>query len=343
MRTGYVFHETYLLHEEVGHPESPARLRAILGLLEETGVLGDLELIEPSPIDRELLEQVHPPDYIDLVRQISESGRGRLDPDTYLNRASWDAALLAAGGAVQLTQAILGGRLDNGFALVRPPGHHAERSRGMGFCLFNNVAVAAQAALDAGLGRVLIVDFDVHHGNGTQHIFYDTPRVLYFSTHQYPFYPGTGAAEEIGAGDGEGYTVNVPLRAGVGDAGYLRVFREVLVPVARRFEPRLLLVSAGFDAHWADPLAGMQLSVDGVGRLARILRDLADELCGSRLVFALEGGYKQDVLAHAVLTCFRILQGADEIDDPLGPSPRHVGALPPNLVPRLKEIHQLDE
>lgn len=342
MRTGYVFDETYLLHEERGHPESPDRLRAILHLLEETQTLDELELISPSPIDRELLEQVHSPDHVDLVQRVSLSGRGRLDPDTYLNSASWDAACLAAGGVVLLTRAILKGRLDNGFALVRPPGHHAERSRGMGFCLFNNVAVAAHAALDAGLDRVLVVDFDVHHGNGTQDIFCDTSRVLYFSTHQYPFYPGTGAAQETGVGDGESYTVNVPLPAGIGNAGYLRVVKDILVPVARRYGPDVILVSAGFDAHWADPLAGMQVSIEGYSQMTRILHNLADELCGGRLVFTLEGGYNQDALAHAVHACLQILRGSVEVNDPLGPSPRRLRGLPEDLIPRLKQIHQLD-
>lgn len=340
--TGYVFDETYLLHEYRGHPESPDRLRAILHVLEEAQTLDSLHLIEPAPVDRDLLEQIHPADYVDRVRRVSESGGGRLDADTYLNRASWDAALLAAGGAVDLTRAVLDGELDNGFALIRPPGHHAEVSRGMGFCLFNNVALAAQAALNAGLTRVLIVDFDVHHGNGTQAIFYDRADVLYFSTHQYPHYPGTGPAEATGAGEGEGYTINVPLSAGIGDDGYLRVFQEILTPGVRRYRPELILVSAGFDTHWQDPLAGMRMSVTGFARLAGILRDLAAELCEGRLVFSLEGGYHLEALSHGVHACVRTLLGANDVDDPLGPSPHRVRDLPGNLIPRLKQIHQLD-
>lgn len=342
MKTGYVFDETYLLHEEVGHPESPDRLRAIMRRLEETKVLEVLEPVAPAPVDRGLLGQVHAPEYIDLVRRVSAAGRAHLDPDTYVNHASWDAALLAAGGAVELTQAVLERRVDNGFALVRPPGHHAEHDRGMGFCLFNNIAIAAQAALNAGLDRVLIVDFDVHHGNGTQHLFYDVSRVLYFSTHQYPFYPGTGAVTEIGVGEGEGYTVNVPMPAGIGDAGYQTVFEEVLMPVARRYRPDLILVSAGFDAHWADPLATMRLSIEGFARLMDVLCGLAGELCEGRLALMLEGGYNEDALAQAVVACFQVLRGVDQIEDLLGPSPRYVRNLPDDLIQQLKEIHQIE-
>lgn len=341
MKTGYVFDETYLLHEYPGHPESPDRLRAIMGRLEDKRMLEALQPIEPLPVDHDLLEQIHASDYIDLVRRASAAGRGRLDPDTYVNDASWDAALLAAGGAVEITRAVLSRQINNGFALVRPPGHHAEHDRGMGFCLFNNVAVAAQAALNVGLDRVLIVDFDVHHGNGTQNIFYDTSRILYFSTHQYPYYPGTGAAEEVGMGEGKSCTVNVPLRAGIGDHGYRVVFEEILVPVAQRYQPDLILVSAGFDAHWGDPLAAMRLSVEGFAQLTRTLCDLADDLCGGRLAVTLEGGYNQEALAQAVFACFQVLRGEDQIDDSLGPSPHHVRELSAKLIQRLKEIHRL--
>lgn len=343
MKTGYTFHETFLLHVKAGHPESPDRLRTILRLLKDSGMVEALQLIEAMPVSRELLDQVHARNHIELVRRISVAGRGRLDPDTYLNPASWAAASLAAGGAVGVTHAVLHGQTDNGFALVRPPGHHATPRHGMGFCLFNNVALAARAALNAGLERVLIVDFDVHHGNGTQDIFYDTSQVLFFSIHQSPLYPGTGLAEDIGVGGGEGYTVNVPLPVGVGDDGYLAIFEAVLIPIARRYAPQLILVSAGFDAHWADPLAGMRLSVNGFARLIRILRELAAELCGGRLVLVLEGGYNVDALSRAVLACFHVLHGVDRIDDPLGPSPQAVRELPEGLIEQLRRLHGVSD
>lgn len=341
MATGYTFHDTFLAHKSAGHPESPDRLRAIMNLLEESSLGSSLTLVEPEPVELALLEQVHSPRHINLVQRVSETGGGHLDVDTYLNEASWDAARLAAGGTVMLTEAVLRGELDNAFALVRPPGHHAQTQRGMGFCLFNTVAVAAQAALNAGLERILIADFDVHHGNGTQEIFYARPDVLYFSTHQYPFYPGTGAAEEIGTGDGRGYTVNAPLRAGTDDAGYETVFEQLLVPVAGRFHPDLVLVSAGYDAHWRDPLAAMRVTVNGFAWMVSMLLQLATELCDGRLVIALEGGYDLEALSYGVAASLRVLLGEEVEADPLGPSLHHVRPLSSELIQRLREIHGL--
>ena len=211
------------------------------------------------------------------------------------------------------------GEVDNAFALVRPPGHHAISDRAMGFCIFNNVAIAAGFALNKfSLNRVLIVDFDVHHGNGTQDTFYTDPKVLYFSTHQYPFYPGTGWMDEVGSGEGEGTTANFPMAAGWGDNEYLRAFNEVLVPVARGFQPQLILVSAGFDAHWADQLAMMRVSIKGFAQMVMILKELAAELCRGRLVFTLEGGYNLQVVASSIKATHDVLLGNSEIDDPMG-------------------------
>lgn len=339
--TGYVFHPIYLEHTLVGHPENHHRLQAIMNLLEKEEVLSRLKHLEPKPVPRELLEKVHAPRYIKLVKEIAESGGGHLDLDTYMGPRSYEAALMAAGGAVEAVRAVLDGEVENAFALVRPPGHHATPTRGMGFCIFNNVAIAARYALERKeVERVLIVDFDVHHGNGTQDIFYYEPTVLYFSTHQYPHYPGTGYITDIGEGKGYGYTVNVPLRGWVGDEGFKLIFEEILIPIARRYQPHLILVSAGFDSHWADPLASMLLSISGYTELARILKSLADELCQGRIVFVLEGGYKLEVLSYCVLNVFYVLLGEDKIIDPLGPSPRPEQPVMA-IIQNLKEIHKL--
>jgi len=339
--TGYVFHPLYLEHTLIGHPENHHRLLAIMDLLKKEGVLDRLKLIEPKPVARELLEKVHTPRYIQLVEEMAKSGGGHLDLDTYMGPRSYEAALMAAGGTVEAVRAVLDGEVENAFALVRPPGHHATPSRGMGFCIFNNVAIAARYALSRkGIERVLIVDFDVHHGNGTQDIFYQESSVLYFSTHQYPHYPGTGYITDIGEGEGYGYTVNVPLRGWVGDKGFKAIFEEILVPIARRYRPNLILVSAGFDSHWADPLASMLLSISGYTELARILKSLAEELCQGRIVFVLEGGYKLEVLSHCVLNTFYVLMGEDRLVDPLGPSPKPEQPVSA-IIQNLKEIHKL--
>lgn len=341
MPTGLVYHPIYLEHEKRGHPESPQRLRHTMAVLDEAGLLARLTSIEATPVSPELLALVHGRDHIEQVKRVSGAGGGRLDMDTYLGPRSYQAALVAAGGLVNAVDSVLDGEVDNAFALVRPPGHHATVNRGMGFCLFNNVAIAARHAIqERGLERVLIVDWDVHHGNGTQDIFYHDGHVLFFSTHQYPYYPGTGHWQEIGEGPGMGLMVNVPLSAGVGDEGYGLIFDELLYPLAERWRPRLILVSAGFDAHWRDPLAGMRLSVAGYGYLARTVRSLADQLCEGRLVLTLEGGYDLDVLASAVQSCLGVLLGDDGINDPFGPSPypeRDVGT----LVEQLKGVHRL--
>ncbi len=341
MPSGYVYDPVFLQHDLRGHPESAQRLLRTVRLLEESGTLARLTQVPARDITAAELAWNHTPDYVAQVRSVAERGGGHLDMDTYVVAGSYAAALQAAGGLIDLVAEVLAGRLDNGFALLRPPGHHALRSRGMGFCLFNNVALAAYAALEThGLERVLIVDFDVHHGNGTQDSFDADPRVLYFSTHQYPHYPGTGHWQEIGRGKGQGTTANVPLSSGVGDAGFALILEDFLWPLAERYRPQLILVSAGYDAHWSDPLAGMVLSVTGYAWLARSLKALAEALCGGRLVLTLEGGYNLDVLSYAVLNTFKVLLGDDEVLDPLGPSPR--GGRPVDeLLARLKEVHGL--
>jgi acetoin utilization deacetylase AcuC-like enzyme len=341
--TAYCYDPLYLEHDLPGHPESRVRLERVVASLTDMGLLARMTPIRPLPVALGLLEAVHAPVYVARVRQISARGGGFLDADTYLGARSYDAALLAAGGAVELVRAVMSGRAANGIALVRPPGHHAMASRGMGFCLFNNIAIAARAALDElGVTRVLIVDWDVHHGNGSQDIFYGSPQVFFFSTHQYPHYPGTGGWNETGAGSGLGYTANVPLPAGVGDAGFRRIFAEILEPLAERFRPELILVSAGYDAHWNDPLAGLRLSLDGYWEMARSVVAMAGRLCGGRLVVTLEGGYDLDVLACGVAnTCRALLGDAGPGPDLLGLSP-WPERLVDDVLRSARRVHGLD-
>ncbi len=277
-----------------GHPERYQRAEALEAVALSWKARGG-EVAEPSPAARAALERVHAGRYLDALDAL----RGRsamLDADTFTSPESLDVAALAAGAAIAAADHALDGR-GPAIAFVRPPGHHAGPDRAMGFCLYNNVAVAAAHARARGAGRVAIVDIDVHHGNGTQAIFYGDPDVLYVSLHQFPFYPGTGAADEVGEGAGAGFTVNVPLEAGATDADYLRVHGEVVAPVLESFRPELLLVSAGYDAHENDPLGGMRVTTAGYGMLLRRLRDAAEATCGGRLAVVTEGGYDLDALA----------------------------------------------
>jgi acetoin utilization deacetylase AcuC-like enzyme len=262
-----------------------------------------------SPAPAEAVARVHRPEHVAAMQAL----RGRsaaLDPDTSTSPGSVDAAFLAAGAAIEAVEALFDGRAGRSFALVRPPGHHAEADHAMGFCLFNNVAVAAEhARRTLGCERVLIVDWDVHHGNGTQHIFEARRDVLVFNTHQFPFYPGTGALQENGRGEGEGFTVNVPLPKGLGDSDYGAVFREILTPVATQFKPDLVLVSAGFDAHRDDPLAQMRVTEEGFAHLCGSVVALADQLCQGRVALVLEGGYNLEALARSVRASVGVLAG----------------------------------
>ena len=294
-RTGVVKDGRYLEHVmDPGHPESPDRLRAVYQMLEEEQMRGLwLEEISPRPATREELETIHTPAYIDLVASTAGKSHVRLDADTSTCARSYEAALLAAGGLLELIKAVMEGHLDNGFALVRPPGHHAENDHAMGFCIFNNVAIGAEYAMrHFSVKRLLIVDWDVHHGNGTQNSFYEDPRVLYFSVHRHGFfYPGTGAATEIGAGKGKGFNVNVPLSNGCGDGEYGNIFERFLKPIALEYRPELILVSAGFDIHYDDPLGGMQVTEKGFARMTQVLAEIAEATARGRMVITLEGGY----------------------------------------------------
>lgn len=302
-KTGLIYDPRYLEHDMgAGHPESPNRLRAIMQRLEQSGLAARLTRIEPRKAEDEWVTQVHRPDYVAALNQQAPiSGRLSLDADTSMSPGSLAAAYLAAGGALAGVDAIMAGRVQQVFCAVRPPGHHAEAGRAMGFCLFNNVAIAARYAQNRyGLPRVLIVDWDVHHGNGTQHSFEADPSVLFFSTHQYPHYPGTGRATERGNGSGEGYTINVPMEAGEGDDEYRAVFQKVLLPAADAFKPDFVIISAGFDAHRDDPLASMGLTEEGYADLTALVAGIARQHCQGRLLSSLEGGYHLPALAASV-------------------------------------------
>lgn len=302
-RTGFVYHPAYLEHDMgAGHPESPDRLRAIMHQLDQSGTAARLTNIEPRKAEDEWITRVHSKSYVAALKQHAPAiGHVSLDQDTSMSPGTLPAAYLAAGGALAGADAIMSNQVDHVFCAVRPPGHHAEAGRAMGFCFFNNVAIAARyVQAKYGLERILIVDWDVHHGNGTQHSFEDDSRILFFSTHQYPHYPGTGRATECGRGNGEGFTINVPMESGQGDEEYRAVFQNTLVPAAERFKPEFVIISAGFDAHRDDPLAGMGLTESGYGDLTGIVADIAKGHAGGRILSSLEGGYNLRALAASV-------------------------------------------
>ncbi len=307
----YISHPSSLEHDTGGHPENASRLRAIEAALEREGWLG-LERVEAPRASREQLAAVHSPEHVDRIEEFCARGGGLIDLDTVASRGSWEAALHAAGGAAHGVDALLDDGAGMAFCSLRPPGHHAERARAMGFCLFNNVAVAAAHALsERGAERVLILDWDVHHGNGTAAIFDDSDRVLYTSIHQSPLYPGTGGAEEIGSGAGEGYTVNLPVPPGAGPDDFLSLVQNVVVPVGREYRPDLIAISAGYDAHRADPLAGCDLDDAAFGDMAASTRELASEL-GAPILVCLEGGYDLDALSSSVVKTIAALTDSAE-------------------------------
>jgi acetoin utilization deacetylase AcuC-like enzyme len=341
MTTGYVYNDIFSQHDLPRHPENARRLAAIMAYLTTYEILPQLTQVSSRMATPDELMLAHHPTYIEMVETTCRFGGGMLDADTYTTDASYEAAGHAAGGLIELTAAVVKGELDNGFALVRPPGHHALPSRAMGFCLFGSVAIAARAVRRRmKLERVAIIDFDVHHGNGTQAILAEDPDILFVSSHQYPFYPGTGAIDDIGVGPGAGASVNLPLAVMTGDEGIKRLYSEVVFPILRRFQPELILVSAGYDAHWDDPLANIGLTLAGYHWLAQNLLALAVELCQGRIVFALEGGYNLQVLGPAVGNTFRALLGQSELDDPAGISPWAEPDVS-NLIMALKRIHKL--
>ncbi len=300
-KTGYIYHPLYLEHDTGQHPENFGRLVAIEQHLKDSDIDAQLLRHEPRPATRDEIGLNHAAGYAESVQRQCEDGASSLDPDTAVCTRSYEAALLSTGAGLKAVDLVVDGVCDNVFCAVRPPGHHAEHDRSMGFCVFNNVAIAADYAIEKkGLDRVFIFDWDVHHGNGTQHSFYARSNVYYSSTHQYPFYPGTGAAEETGTGDGLGTTLNFPLRPFSGDEDYLSLIKDKLIPEMIRFKPDLIILSAGFDAHADDPLAQMNVSTECYGAMTEIIVNAADEICDGRLISMLEGGYDPNALAGSV-------------------------------------------
>lgn len=298
-----IYHNDYLIHTDAGHPERKERLDYIIDKLQGEEVRDEHIIIEPEKATVEDIALIHDISYIQSIKEACDRNDGFLDMDTYIVPESYEVALRSAGGALRCLTEIMKGNYNKAFSIGRPPGHHAERSRAMGFCLFNNIAIAAQAAKERyGLERIAIIDWDVHHGNGTQHSFEDDNRVLFFSVHQSPAYPGTGNAKEVGKEKGEGYTINVPLPGGCGDDDYRYVFNEIVVPVLKEYQPQIIMVSAGQDAYHKDMLAGMNLTLQGYYDMAYIISELAAELCDNRVLACMEGGYHLDGQANAVIS-----------------------------------------
>lgn len=310
-QTGIIKDDRYMDHvADEYHPESHRRLEVLYKMLQDPDMSGKFLQVEPRMATQGELELIHVPGYIQLVASTANRSYTMLDPDTYACAKSYETAKLAAGGVLKAVDKVLGGELDNAFALIRPPGHHAESNRAMGFCLFNNVAIAAGYAIKTHkLKKALIIDWDLHHGNGTQHSFYERADILYFSTHQFPYYPGTGNIHETGSGAGKGFTVNVPLSQGPGDAEYMQVFEEILEPIAVEFNPDIIFVSAGFDIYYRDPLGGMQVTPQGFSNLARIVLEFAQATCKGKVIFVLEGGYHLDGLRDSVKEVLQTMRG----------------------------------
>ncbi|NTV12873.1 MAG: histone deacetylase [Desulfobulbaceae bacterium] len=310
-KTAILKSSVFLEHDPgFSHVENPSRLEVVYDGLKSLAGLPDLIFPESAPATRADLLRVHSRAHIDRIAATIGKAYDCLDADTCTSARSYEAACLAAGAVVDATRLVVEGGAENAFALVRPPGHHAEKDYAKGFCLFNNVAVAAAYALsELGLKRIMIVDWDLHHGNGSQNSFYQTEQVLYFSTHMYPYYPGSGALQELGSGRGEGYNVNVPLSGGMNDLAYATIFNEVLAPIARQYQPEMIMVSAGYDIYYGDPLGTMAVTEVGFAYLTRVVKNLAAELCGGRLLLTLEGGYSLTGLRDGVLASLGELAG----------------------------------
>lgn len=342
MTTAFFTDTRFAHHTLPGHPEHAGRLTAIQKKLEESGIVQNFTLIDPREATPDEIQRVHTTEYLDVLQWIASQERTvGLDPDTYVLPESYELARIAVGGLLNIVDAVMEKRVDNGYAAIRPPGHHATPTRGMGFCLLNNIAIAAryaQAKFD--LKRVAIVDFDVHHGNGTQDAFYEDPSVYFISSHQSPLYPGSGSLLEIGSGAGHGFTMNIPLPAGAGDAAFEPLYQRLVLPALARFQPELMFISAGFDAHWRDPLANLQLSLPMFANMTRWLIQTAQVLCEGRIIFVTEGGYDLEVLSHANLNVGYALLGQDSVQDPIGKAKQNP-PLDNDLLEQLLNRHEL--
>jgi acetoin utilization deacetylase AcuC-like enzyme len=305
-KTAFYYSPVFLEHDTGGHVESKARLESICEYIESK----NLKLIhsEFDPAAIEIIEMNHDIDYIRHVKKVSQKGGDWIDPDTFVSEGSYNAAIHAVGAVIDAAQKCLEGTIDNAFCAVRPPGHHAEKERGMGFCLFNNIAIAARYIQKIKQkAKIFIIDWDAHHGNGTQHSFYDDDTVFDFSIHQYPFYPGTGWIDETGKGEGKGYTANFPVPSGSGDETFIKIFKDKLVPLIEGFAPDIILISAGFDAHRLDPLTSLEVSTKGFEELTRIVKNIAEKVCNGKVVSILEGGYNIKALAESVYVHLLVL------------------------------------
>ena len=304
MKTAIIYSEKFLKHDLPSHPENKQRLISIVDLLKKEG----FKFLKPEMRREDEILKVHSKEYLNLVKNLSSSS-GWLDSDTYVVKSSFEVAKLAVSGVLQAIDFVLEGKFNYGFALVRPPGHHAKPKRGMGFCLFNNVAIGANSILKKGLvERVLILDLDCHHGNGTQEIFYNRNDVLYFSLHQYPYYPGSGSIEEMGSGLGEGFNINIPLPSGTDDFNYLKSL-EIFSSIAEQYKPNIILVSMGYDTYWNDPLTNFNLTLNGYKKIAKLVKEVAKKVCKGKLVFVLEGGYNLEGLSKGVANFLFELEG----------------------------------
>jgi len=339
--TAYLTHKSFNKHNFAQHPEHAGRIEAVWRQFGAADLADQLLHLTPDSATDEQILAVHTREHLKRLIAVSQGDRMvRLDPDTYALPVSLDVARLAAGAVIGAVDAVITARANNALALVRPPGHHATPETAMGFCLLNNIAIGARhAQRQHGIEKVLILDYDVHHGNGTQDVFYADPSVMFISLHQSPLYPGSGALVEIGEGDGRGSTLNIPLSTGHGDASYRRIIADIVIPAVERFDPDLMLISAGFDAHWVDPLANMQLSLEGYDHLARECLKLAERLCDGRIVFVMEGGYDLDALAHGWRNIACACLSQDEISDPYG-APQSSAAAP-DLEQLVKELHRM--
>ena len=339
---GLVYSREYQKHHTYAHPESPLRMERILDLLEKSPLLNQVVKINPKPIDIEYLQLNHYPDYINHVMDFAQTGK-HIDTDTQIYPGSYEIALLAAGGVIEGLNSIVEGKVKKCFALVRPPGHHAMPDHSMGFCLFDNIAVGAKYLLrNKGFKRIMIIDWDVHHGNGTEAAFYDTSDVLFVSWHQHKGWPFTsGYASSTGAEEGEGYNINIPLPAASGINEYMETFNEIVKPAAIRYNPEIIMISCGYDAHFLDPIGNMNLTVKDYGHLTKQISELADDLCDGKLMTVLEGGYNLDVVAHSVLATLTVMLDKNaEVTDSFNRPPKYKVDIK-NLIKDLKSRTRL--